>query len=114
MATITEWSWNTEKVDTYPTHTDSNGNTKSDVVYNVHWRLTGTDGTYSSEIYGVESLSVEDLSSFTDFDNLTKANVESWIITAMGDDHVNSMKQLVQNAVNEKETPTSVTRIIEQ
>lgn len=113
MATITEWTWNTETVDTYPTHTDSNGNTRSDVIYSVHWRLSGTDGTYSSEVYGVKNLSIEDLSTFTDFDSVTKANVETWLTTAMGDDKVNSFKQLVQATVNEKETPTSVTRTIE-
>jgi hypothetical protein len=32
------YSWNVSTVDTYPTH-----NSQSDVVYNVHWRLTATD-----------------------------------------------------------------------
>ena len=36
------YTWDCRTVDTYPTHTDPNEVTESDVVYNVHWRLTAT------------------------------------------------------------------------
>ena len=32
------YTWNVSTVDTYPTK-----DSKSDVIYNVHWRLTATD-----------------------------------------------------------------------
>ena len=34
------YTWDVSTVDTYPTK-----DSKSDVVYNVHWRLTATDDT---------------------------------------------------------------------
>ena len=33
------FAWDVSTVDTYPTK-----DSKADVIYNVHWRLTGTDG----------------------------------------------------------------------
>ena len=35
------YNWDVANVDTYPSHTDSQdpANTKSDVIYNVHWRF---------------------------------------------------------------------------
>ena len=37
------YTWDVSNVDTYPSHTDSSSNTESDVIYNVHWRLKGSD-----------------------------------------------------------------------
>ena len=39
------YTWDVKTVDTYPSHTDEQepSNTESDVIYNVHWRLTGED-----------------------------------------------------------------------
>ena len=34
------YAWDVKTVDTYPTK-----DSKADVVHNVHWRLTATDGT---------------------------------------------------------------------
>jgi hypothetical protein len=34
------YTWDVSTVDTYPTK-----DSKTDVIYNVHWRLTGTDDT---------------------------------------------------------------------
>ncbi len=61
------YTWNVSTVDTYPTK-----NGKSDVVYNVHWRLTATDDTnkdgdgnnWTAEVYGSQLVDTSDLSSF--------------------------------------------------
>ena len=34
------YTWDCKTVDTYPTHAD-----QEHVIYNVHWRVTGSDGT---------------------------------------------------------------------
>ena len=78
--------WDVKQVDTYPSHTDSQdpANTESDVVYNVHWRLTGEDDANNDsdgnpqrgEVYGSIGLDVSDLSSFTAFADLTASDVQ--------------------------------------
>lgn len=112
MATITAWTWNVATVDTYPSHTDDNSVTESDVIYNVHWRLTGSDGTNASTSIGTVPLGVSDISSFTDFDSVTTSDVEGWVESAIGTEELTSIKAGIQSQVDEIETPTSVTRTI--
>lgn len=113
MATVTTWTWNVSTVDTKPTHTDDNSVTESDVIYNVHWRLTGSDGTNESTSIGTVPLDISDISSFTDFDSVTASDVEGWVESAIGSEELTSIKDGIQSQVNEIETPTSVTRQIE-
>ena len=59
------YSWDCKTCDTYPTKSG-----KSNVVYNVHWRLTATDDTNKNaagnpliaETYGAIKLDISDLS----------------------------------------------------
>lgn len=118
------YTWDVATVDTKPSVTDSNAVTQTDVVYNVHWRLTATDDTntykdennndvnYTSNSYGTQSLSIEDLSSFTDFDSLTASDVQGWVETAMGADEVTTLKEALDAKIVEMITPTSVTKTI--
>lgn len=108
----TTYSWNVSTVDTYPSHTDDNSNTESDVIFNVHWRLTGDDSTNTASVIGTEALDVSDLSSFTAFDSVTASDVEGWVTTSMGTDRVQALKDAVQAQLTEKATPTVVTRTI--
>ena len=113
MAINYEWDVNT--VDTYPTK-DSN----SDVVYNVHWRLTATDDTnkdsdgeyWTAGVYGTQSLDTDNISSFIAFADLDAAKVQSWVEAAMGADTVTAMKAGLDAQIAEKVTPTSVTKQI--
>ena len=109
------YAWDVSTVDTYPTK-DSN----SDVVYNVHWRLTATDGTnkdsdgnnWTSEVYGSQSLNTDSISSFTAFGSLDAAKVQGWVEAAMGADEVTELKSGLDGQIAVKITPTSVTKII--
>ena len=68
------YTWDVSTVDTYPTK-----DSKSDVVYNVHWRLTATDDTnkdsdgnnWTATTYGSQGVDTSDLSSFTAFASLS-------------------------------------------
>jgi len=104
------YTWHTKTVDTYPTKGD-----QTDVIFNVHWRLTGVDDTEAEnggDSYGVVSLDTEDLTSFTAFDSLTEADVTSWVETALGEDQVASIKTSIDAQISEKITPTVVTKTI--
>lgn len=118
------YTWNVATVDTKPSVTDDNAITETDVIYNVHWRLTGTDDTntyedengddvnYTADVYGTQSLDISDLGSFTAFDDVTASDVEGWVTTAMGTDEVQSLKDAIAAKITEAITPTSETKTI--
>ena len=109
----TTYTWNVSTVDTYPTHTDGNDVTENDVIFNVHWRMSADDKTNQAGSIGTIALSTSDVSSFTDFDSVTASDVEGWVISAMGEEQVQSIKDGLQNQLDEIATPTVVTRQLE-
>jgi len=102
------YTWNNKTVDTYP---DLDGN--ADVIFNVHWRLTGEDenGNVGS-VYGTQSLDTSDLSSFTAFADITEEQINGWIETAMGEDRVAELKANIDAQIEEKINPTVVRKQI--
>ena len=109
------YAWDVSTVDTYPTK-DSN----SDVVYNVHWRLTATDdantdsdgNNWTATVYGSQGLDTDSISSFTAFADLTSSDVQGWVEAALGADEVTTLKAGLDAQIAEKITPTSVTKTI--
>ena len=109
------YTWDVSTVDTYPTK-----DSKSDVVYNVHWRLTATDDTnkdsegnnWTATSYGSQGVDTSDLSSFTAFADLKASDVQGWVEAALGADEVTAMKARLDAQIAELITPTSVTKTI--
>ncbi len=109
------YTWDVSTVDTYPTK-----DSKSDVVYNVHWRLKATDDTnkdsdgnnWTAEVYGSQVVDTSDLSSFKAFADLTASDVQGWVETALGADTVTAKKAGLDANIAAKITPTSVTKTI--
>ena len=109
------YAWDVSTVDTYPTK-DSN----SDVVYNVHWRLTATDDAnndadgnpQTAGVYGSQGLDTDSISSFVAFGSLDAAKVQSWVEAALTSDTVTQLKAGLDAQIAEKITPTSVTKQI--
>ena len=106
------YSWNCRTVDAYPTHTDENGTTESQVVYNVHWRVTGSDETNSSTVIGTQTLETSDLSGFTAFDSVTHENMIAWTQAAMGAERVTELEASLDSQLAELAAPSSVTLTI--
>ena len=109
------YEWDVKTVDTYPTK-----DSKSDVVHNVHWRLIATDDTnndadgepLTATVYGSQALDTSDLSSFTEFADLTASDVQGWVETALTADTVNDMKDSLDSTIEKLVTPTSVQKTI--
>ena len=109
------YTWDVSTVDTYPTK-----DSKNDVVYNVHWRLTATDDTnkdsdgnnWTATTYGSQGVDTSDLSSFTAFGDLKASDVQGWVEAALGADEVTAMKASLDAQIAELITPTSVTKTI--
>ena len=109
------YAWDVSTVDTYPTK-DSN----SDVVHNVHWRLTATDdanddadgNAQTATVYGAEGLDTDSISSFTAFGSLNASKVQGWVEAALTADKVTELKSGLDADIALKITPTSVTKTI--
>ena len=109
------YAWDVSTCDTFPTKSG-----KSNVVHNVHWRLTATDDTnndangnpQTASVYGAQSLDTSDLSTFTNWSSLDTAKVQGWVEAALGSDEVTALKTGLDAQIAEKVTPTSVTKTL--
>ena len=52
-----------------------------DVVFTVHWTLSGTDGTYTGSSYGSVGITLTEGSTFTPYADLTLDQVLGWVWT---------------------------------
>ncbi len=109
------YTWDCKTVDCYPNH-DSH----SDVVYNVHWRLNAVSdqqdaegNDYTATSYGTHSVNADDIENFVPFADLTNDLVSGWVIDGMGEDEVASMKESLDNNIDNQINPTSVTKTLE-
>ena len=108
---MTTYNWNCKTVDCYPEQ-----NNESDVVYNVHWIVTGASDQlnpegkpYSATNIGTQVLDTSGITNFIPFDQLTNDEVVAWTKNAMGDEKVASIEASIQERINNLITPTSVT-----
>jgi hypothetical protein len=67
----------------------------TNVVYNVNWRLIGTDGTYSDDVYGSVGVPAPSSAAFTPYDQLTEDQVRMWVLEALGVDQVLAYEQSI-------------------
>ena len=110
----TTYDWNCKTVDCYPTDGEY-----TDVVYNVHWIVTGIsdqkdpdDNSYTATSIGTQAISTSDLSGFTPFDDLTNADAVAWTKSAMGAEQVTALETNLDSQIALEITPTSVTLTI--
>ena len=102
------YDWDCKTVDAY---VEQGGN--DDVVYNVHWRVTGTkedgEGQYSATSIGTQTLDTSEITDFIPFDEVTNAQVVAWTQAAMGAEQVTSIETNIANAIELEINPVSVT-----
>ena len=102
------YTWNNKTVDTYPT---LEGNT--DVIFNVHWILTGKDADGNTgSTYGTISLDTSDLTNFTAFADITEEMINGWVEAAMGAEEVQAKKDAIDAQITAQINPTVVTKTI--
>jgi len=100
----TTYTWAVQQMDAYP---EADGET--DVVFNVHWTLTGTDGTYTGSVYGTQGVSLDPAAPFTPYANLTEAQVLGWVQDAMSTEQVVSYEANVAQQIADQIAPPVVT-----
>lgn len=97
-------TWSVVQMDAYP---EADGET--DVVFSVHWTLTGSDGTYSGSVYGSQGVTTDPDAPFTPYANLTQDQVIGWVKDAMGADQVADLEANVAQQIADQITPPVVT-----
>ena len=110
------YTWDVSTVDVK----EIDGN--ADTVFNVHWRLTGTDDANTvkdmsdndvaaaATVYGSIGLDTEDLSDFIAFADLTVSDVQGWVEAAMGEAEIQAKKDGLDAQIAELVTPTVQTK----
>jgi hypothetical protein len=112
MATV--YNWNCKTVDVHPIEDN-----ETDVVYNVHWIVTGVSdeldpegNAYQSTSIGTQTVPLDPESEFIPFEDLTNEIVVEWTKEAMGEEQVTSIEASIQQAIDLEINPTSVTMTI--
>lgn len=49
------------------------------IIETVHWRYQATDGEHTTDVYGSVGLEAPDAESFKPFEEVTEADVISWL-----------------------------------
>lgn len=97
---VTTFTWS---INTLERHTADG------IVYNVHYTVSATDGTYSEGAYGSIGLDTpEEGYDVIPYDDLTEEIVIGWTQAALGgDEQVTEIQNALQARINEKRTPTT-------
>ena len=110
----TAYNWNCKTVDVHPQEAG-----KTDVVYNVHWIVTGISdevdpegNAYQATNIGTQTVPLDPESEFIPFEDLTNEIVVDWTKAAMGAEQVTSIETSIQQAIDLKINPTSVTMTV--
>jgi hypothetical protein len=82
---------------------------EADVVFTVHWTLTGTDGTYVGSVYGSVGVSLNEGATFTPYEDLTEAQVIGWVQDALGAEQVAAYEANVAQQIADQIDPPVVT-----
>ena len=101
------YDWNCKTVDVHPQEDE-----QTDVVYNVHWIVTGVDGDYSATNIGTQVVPLDPESTFIPFEDLTNEIVVGWTKEAMGEDQVNQIETSIASQIEDQIHPKSVTMTI--
>ena len=109
------YDWNCRTVDAYPSVGEL-----TDVVYNVHWRVTGLSeeldsqgNPYQATNIGTQTLNTEDITDFIPVDKLTNKQVAEWVKSTMGEEEVSRIEENIKNQIDNLITPKSITLTLE-
>jgi len=84
-------------------------NTESDVVFQVLWTLTGTNGDYTSSYSGPTILPAPQGDDFTPYNELTEPQVIGWVETQTDPEYLANAHQWIADDIAAKENPPVVT-----
>ena len=102
---MNQYTWSFPALEAYPQHAG-----EIDVVFTIHWRLTGDDGNgHSATVYGTVSVQYNEGDPFTPYASLTPELVQSWVEEDLGSEQVVAMKANIDSQIANQINPPSVT-----
>lgn len=111
---MTTFNWDCTNVEVF---LSENGN--SDVVYNVHWILTGVSDQldkegkeYTSSLDGWQVLNTDNINEFIPFADLTNEIVTQWVKDAMGTHQIDVLKYNINGEIATQINPITATKKI--
>ena len=84
-----------------------------DIIKSASWRLTGTDGDYSSFSFGITPLNivletVQGQTEFTNFNNLTESEIVTAVQTALGEEQIAIFETQIAEQIQQQIAPTTI------
>lgn len=98
------YTWTVIQMDCYP---EVDGD--ADVVFTVHWSLTGTDEKHTGSVYGSQAVKVDPDAPFIPYEKLSEERVLSWVWDAMGAKQVSAYEDSVAGQIANQINPPVVT-----
>jgi hypothetical protein len=91
-------------------------NGKSDVVTNIHWGVVATNdqiekstetapNLYSSSNQGIATIDLNESENFTDYSNLTEAQVLQWLMAKLGGSSIVAIKNSLDSQIASQVNP---------
>lgn len=99
-----DYTWNCQTVDVRPLKEG-----KTDVIYNVHWILKGSLNGFESAEIGSQPLTLDPEQPFIPIEDVTNEIATGWVVSVLGEDKVNELKEIIKLNIEKQENPTSVT-----
>jgi hypothetical protein len=97
------YSWVISQLECYPEH-----ESRTDVVFNVHWRRRAADGANVADVYGSQAIVLDPDAPFTPYNQITKAQIEGWLENTMGDERIAALNDNLDKQLEEKKKPSIV------
>ena len=100
------YTWNFTAFDLYPTY-----ESQTEVVFTIHWSLQGDDGNgHVASVYNTQAVTYEAGTPFTPFDDITPAQTQEWVTSAMGAEGVAAAKANIAKQIENQINPTQITK----
>jgi hypothetical protein len=104
MNTENNYAWKINALDAYPTQSG-----QTDVIYGVHWSIIASTGSFSVDVYGVQSVSpYVSGNQFIPYSQLTKDTVVGWVTGSMGEERYNQIISQLDIRLQDLKTPSTV------
>ena len=102
-----DYKWKISSMECYPT-VDS----KTNVVFMLHWRLEGSetvdDKTYYGSVYSTQNVTLDPDALFVAYEDLTEAQVVGWLKDALGEEKVTQYEASVAAQIETQKNPPVV------
>lgn len=95
--------WNVVQMDCYP---EVDG--EKDVVFTVHWTLTGEEDGYTGSVYGSVGVSLDPEAPFVAYADLTLEQVIGWVKESLGEEAVAAAEAAVAQQIEDQKNPKVV------